>query len=162
MLSQEDMRAIDTITGEKGEHWKHGDPLRGEAYKTVSEKFAHGLEKFLRDENPTGFSAEVKKVLAKVKEMLKQAGYAGEKVSMLVATDYAQFKAIGDVAADMMGQVGMNVDYVATDWGTMLQRRNNKGPVDQGGWNLFVTNATVTGISNPLLDNYVKHCDSAW
>jgi hypothetical protein len=73
MLSQEDMRAIDTITGEKGEHWKHGDPLRGEAYKTVSEKFAHGLEKFLRDENPTGFSAEVKKVLAKVKEMFQAA-----------------------------------------------------------------------------------------
>jgi peptide/nickel transport system substrate-binding protein len=76
---------------------------------------------------------------AKVKEMLKQAGYAGEKVSMLVATDYTQFKAIGDVAADMMSKVGMNVDYVATDWGTMLQRRNNKGPVDQGGWNCFFT-----------------------
>ncbi|HEY0183189.1 MAG TPA: ABC transporter substrate-binding protein [Rhodopila sp.] len=76
---------------------------------------------------------------AKVKEMLKHAGYSGEKVSMLVATDYAQFKAIGDVAADMMSQVGMNVDYVATDWGTMLQRRNNRGPVDQGGWSCFFT-----------------------
>jgi ABC-type transport system substrate-binding protein len=75
----------------------------------------------------------------KVKEMLKTAGYAGEKVVMVVATDYAQFKAIGDVAADMMTQSGMNVDYVATDWGTMLQRRNNKGPVDQGGWNCFFT-----------------------
>jgi peptide/nickel transport system substrate-binding protein len=76
---------------------------------------------------------------AKVKQMLKEAGYAGEKVSMLVATDYTQFKAIGDVAADMMSQIGMNVDYVATDWGTMLQRRNNKGPVDQGGWSCFFT-----------------------
>jgi peptide/nickel transport system substrate-binding protein len=76
---------------------------------------------------------------AKVKQMLKQAGYAGEKVTMLVATDYTQFKAIGDVAADMMSKVGMNVDHVATDWGTMLQRRNNKGPADQGGWNCFFT-----------------------
>jgi peptide/nickel transport system substrate-binding protein len=76
---------------------------------------------------------------AKVKQMLKEAGYAGEKVTMLVATDYTQFKAIGDVAADMMSKVGMNVDYVATDWGTMLQRRNNKGPVDQGGWSCFFT-----------------------
>jgi peptide/nickel transport system substrate-binding protein len=75
----------------------------------------------------------------KAKEMLKAAGYAGEKVVMIVATDYAQFKAIGDVAADMMTQSGMNVDYVATDWGTMLQRRNNKGPIDQGGWNCFFT-----------------------
>jgi peptide/nickel transport system substrate-binding protein len=76
---------------------------------------------------------------AKVKEAIKKAGYAGEKVVMLVATDYAQFKAIGDVAADMFAQIGMNVDYVATDWGTMLQRRNNRGPSDQGGWSCFPT-----------------------
>jgi peptide/nickel transport system substrate-binding protein len=75
----------------------------------------------------------------KVKEMLKAAGYNGETVVMLVATDYPQFKAIGDVAADTMGRCGMNVDYVATDWGTMLQRRNNRGPVDQGGWSCFFT-----------------------
>jgi peptide/nickel transport system substrate-binding protein len=75
----------------------------------------------------------------KVKRMLKEAGYAGEKVVMLVAADYPQFKAIGDVAADMMSQVGMNVDYVATDWGTMLQRRNSKAPTDQGGWSCLFT-----------------------
>jgi peptide/nickel transport system substrate-binding protein len=70
----------------------------------------------------------------KAKELIKQAGYGGEKVSMLIATDYAQFKAIGDVAADVFSRVGLNVDYVATDWGTMLQRRNN-----QTGWNCFFT-----------------------
>ncbi|MGI4810085.1 MAG: ABC transporter substrate-binding protein, partial [Janthinobacterium lividum] len=76
---------------------------------------------------------------AKAEAMMKAAGYAGEKVTMLVATDYAQFKAIADVIADGMTQAGMNVDYVATDWGTMLQRRNNRGPVAQGGWNCFFT-----------------------
>lgn len=77
--------------------------------------------------------------LAKVREMLKQAGYANEKVTLLAAVDYAQFKAIGEVMADVMGRIGMNVDYVATDWGTMLSRRNNRGPVDQGGWSCFNT-----------------------
>jgi peptide/nickel transport system substrate-binding protein len=86
---------------------------------------------------------------AKVKELLKTAGYAGEKVVMIVATDYPQFKAIGDVAADMMSQSGMNVDYVATDWGTMLQRRNNKGPTDQGGWNCFFTGWEGVDHMNP-------------
>ncbi|MDB5416308.1 MAG: Peptide/nickel transport system substrate-binding protein, partial [Rubritepida sp.] len=71
---------------------------------------------------------------AKAREMVRAAGYAGEKVVMLVATDYAQFKAIGDVMADTLSRIGMNVDYVATDWGTMLQRRNNKNPAEQGGW----------------------------
>jgi peptide/nickel transport system substrate-binding protein len=75
----------------------------------------------------------------KAKQLLKQSGYAGQKVAMLVATDYAQFKAIGEVAADAMAKIGINVDFVATDWGTMLQRRSNKGPLDQGGWSCFNT-----------------------
>ena len=75
----------------------------------------------------------------RAKERLKAAGYAGEKVTMLVATDYVQYKAMCDVMADSMSRAGMNVDYVATDWGTMLQRRNNRGPNSQGGWNCFVT-----------------------
>ncbi len=73
------------------------------------------------------------------REKLKAAGYGGEKVALLVATDYPQFKAICDVVADSLGRAGMNVDYVATDWGTMLQRRNNRGPVTEGGWSLFAT-----------------------
>ena len=76
---------------------------------------------------------------AKARALLAQAGYNGEKVAMLVATDYAQFKAFGEVVADGMKKAGINVDIIATDWGTMLQRRNNKGPIDQGGWNCFVT-----------------------
>ena len=75
----------------------------------------------------------------KARQLLKQAGYAGQKVAMLVATDYAQFKAIGEVAADAMAKVGINVDFVATDWGTMLQRRSNKGSLEQGGWSCFST-----------------------
>lgn len=77
--------------------------------------------------------------LAKVREMLKQAGYANEKVALLAATDYVSFKAIGEVMADAMARIGMNVDYVATDWGTMLSRRNNRGPVEQGGWSCLNT-----------------------
>lgn len=102
---------------------------------------------------------------AKAKELLKQAGYAGEKVVMLVAADYPQFKAIGDVMADSMGQAGMNVDYVATDWGTMLQRRNNRGPVDQGGWSCFSTGWEGMDHMNPS-NHYAIRGDgnekSAW
>ncbi len=90
-----------------------------------------------------------KRDYAKVKEMMKQAGYGGEKVSLLVSTDYVSLKALGDVAADMMQRCGMNVDYVATDWGTMLQRRNNRGPTDQGGWSAFITGWAGTDHLNP-------------
>ncbi|MCB4820542.1 ABC transporter substrate-binding protein [Roseicella aerolata] len=76
---------------------------------------------------------------ARGRRLLAQAGYGGQKVAMLVATDYPQFKAIGEIAADAMAKIGINVDYVATDWGTMLQRRSNRGPLEQGGWSCFNT-----------------------
>ena len=86
---------------------------------------------------------------AAVRRDLEAAGYKGEKVVLLVPTDYVTIKALGDVAADMLRRIGMNVDYVATDWGTMLQRRNNRGPVESGGWSLFATSWTGTDLLNP-------------
>ncbi len=77
-----------------------------------------------------------------VKRDLAAAGYAGERVVLLVPTDYVTLKVLGEVAADMLKRCGINVDFVATDWGTMLRRRTKQAPVDQGGWGLFVSNWT--------------------
>ena len=66
------------------------------------------------------------------------------------------------VLADTLRRMGANVDLVAMDWSALVQRRASKAPVVQGGWNLFVTNATITGISNPLLNTFVRHCEDAW
>lgn len=76
----------------------------------------------------------------KVKRDLKAAGYAGEKVVLLVPADSLAQKPLGDVAAEVLKQAGMNVEYTALDFGSVLKRRVNKGPADQGGWNAFVGN----------------------
>jgi peptide/nickel transport system substrate-binding protein len=73
------------------------------------------------------------------KKLLAEAGYNGEKITLLVATDVAITKAEGDVTADTLRKIGMNVDYVATDWGTVGARRAKKDPPSQGGWNIFHT-----------------------
>jgi peptide/nickel transport system substrate-binding protein len=46
---------------------------------------------------------------------------------------------MSDVFADMLQQSGLNVDYVATDWGSVNQRRVKKNSVEQGGWSAFCT-----------------------
>lgn len=74
---------------------------------------------------------------AKVKEELQKAGYKGEKVVMLVAANIPYLKAMGEVSNDIFKKVGLNVDYVATDWTTLVQRRNKTEPAEQGGWNIF-------------------------
>lgn len=76
---------------------------------------------------------------AAVKQALEAAGYKGEKVVLMVSTDYPILKALGDVSADMLKRVGMNLDYQATDWGTVVQRRASNKPPAEGGWNMFCT-----------------------
>ncbi len=80
-----------------------------------------------------------KRDIAAAKELLAAAGYKGEPIVLLVATDVAITKAQGDVTADLLKQLGMNVQYTALDWGTVGQRRAKKDPPAQGGWNIFHT-----------------------
>ena len=87
--------------------------------------------------------------LDRARAELQAAGYKGERVVLLVPTDYVTLKAMADVASDTMKSIGMNVEYVATDWGTMLQRRNSKQPVEAGGWSCFVTGWAGLDWSNP-------------
>ncbi len=73
------------------------------------------------------------------KTLLAEAGYKGEPVVLLVATDVGITKAQGDVTADLLKRIGMNVDYQALDWGTVGQRRAKKDKPSEGGWNIFHT-----------------------
>ena len=79
------------------------------------------------------------KDLNKLKENLKQAGYAGEKVVVLAATTIPSIWQEAQVATDTLKKLGMNVDMQALEWGTVVQRRSVKEPVDKGGWNIFYT-----------------------
>jgi peptide/nickel transport system substrate-binding protein len=73
------------------------------------------------------------------KQLLAEAGYKNEPIILLVATDVAITKAQGDVTADLLKRIGMNVQYQALDWGTVGQRRASKEPPDKGGWHIFHT-----------------------
>ncbi len=66
------------------------------------------------------------------------------------------------VAADTLRSIGAKVDVQSMDWSTLVQRRASKAPVGQGGWNLFIADATITGISNPLLDTFAGNCADGW
>ncbi|WP_158744142.1 ABC transporter substrate-binding protein [Acidisphaera sp. L21] len=83
------------------------------------------------------------------KKLLKEAGYDGRPVVMLVAADVPITKAQGDVAADMLQRLGMKVDYQAVDWGTQGARRASKAAPDKGGWNIFFTWSPGATTINP-------------
>jgi peptide/nickel transport system substrate-binding protein len=90
--------------------------------------------------NDAGLSAVTRTPdYAAVKTALEKAGYQGEKVVLMGATDQPTNYPLAEVAADVLKRVGMEVDYQATDWGTVVQRRALTKPPAEGGWNLFCT-----------------------
>ena len=89
---------------------------------------------------------------AAAREALRAAGYNGETVLLMVPTNTPSLLAQGEVAADMFKQAGMAVEVYAVEFNAMLQRRNRKGPVSEGGWSAFLTNWSGTDWLNPAGD----------
>ena len=87
--------------------------------------------------------------IAALKRALVEAGYRGEKITYLSPTDVPRINAIAEVGVDMLRQLGMNVDEVSTDWGTVVQRSVSRQPLDKGGWNVFVAFSGGYDMSNP-------------
>jgi peptide/nickel transport system substrate-binding protein len=77
--------------------------------------------------------------LDKVKKDLVASGYKNEKIVVMVASDFPVLNAMGQVGADMLQKVGMNVDLQITDWGSVVQRRASRKPPAEGGWSVFFT-----------------------
>jgi peptide/nickel transport system substrate-binding protein len=86
---------------------------------------------------------------AKLKAELAAAGYQGEKVVLLAASDFPVISALCQVGSDLLKKIGFNVDYQSLDWGTVVQRRASKEPIDKGGWNVFFTYGGGTGNVSP-------------
>jgi peptide/nickel transport system substrate-binding protein len=94
--------------------------------------------------------------MAKVKADLKAAGYNGEKVVLLVPTNSLAQKPLGDVAADMLQQAGMNVEYAGADFGVVLQRQLKKEPTSEGGWSAAVGNWQGIDWLNPAANTNLR------
>jgi len=104
-----------------------------------------------------------KKSVADAKKLLAEAGYKGEPVTCVVAQDMAATKSMGDVTAELLKSIGMNVDFVATDWGTVGARRAQKTAPGQGGWSMFHTWHAGADCVNPSSYTAVRaNGDKAW
>lgn len=100
--------------------------------------------------------------IERARALLREAGYNGERVVFLNAADWSANNAVVLTMAANMRRAGLNMDVVASDWATVTQRRNRREPLDQGGWNLFVTIANVLDAQNPLVNVYLAaSCDAA-
>lgn len=98
-----------------------------------------------------------------VKRMLDEAKYGGEKIVFLHPTDQLAYHAFSTVVVDAFRKVGLNVEEQNVDWGTVVQRRPSKEPLDKGGWSMFPAGAPGPEYVDPLLANTLRSNGSkAW
>jgi peptide/nickel transport system substrate-binding protein len=100
--------------------------------------------------------------MAKVRAAIKEAGYNGEKTVLLAPSDPHYRKAMADVGADMLKNAGLNVEIQSLDWGTAIERRESKQPVDKGGWSALFTTANGLDMQTPLLHFLRTTGEKAW
>ena len=94
----------------------------------------------------------VRKRLSKdqIKDMLKQAGYAGERIVYMHPTDQIYYDAMSSVAVAAFREIGLNIDEQNTDWGTVVERRASKEPLDKGGWSMFPYGSPAADYQDPI------------
>lgn len=90
--------------------------------------------------------------LEKVKAELRTAGYNGEKIVIINPTDFPTIGPFGQVTADLLRRLGMNVELAEMDWGSVVQRRASKAAPDAGGWSIFHTWWPSVSIINPAVN----------
>ena len=55
--------------------------------------------------------------------MVKESGYAGEKIRWMAPPDREDYFAVAVSATQQLKQAGLNVEVVSTDWGALVQQR---------------------------------------
>ena len=89
----------------------------------------------------------------KAKQLLKEAGYNGEPIVVLVPTDQQIIYNNVLVMIDLLKEIGVNVDAQSMDWSTLTSRRpKTEDPNTQPnvGWHIFPTWWTGYNMSSPL------------
>ena len=94
----------------------------------------------------------VRKRLSKdrIAAMVKASGYAGEKIVYMHPTDQIYYDAMSSVAIAAFREVGLNIEEQSTDWGTIVERRTSKEPLEKGGWSMFPLGAPAAEYRDPI------------
>ena len=94
--------------------------------------------------------------LAAARAALKASGYAGEKVVVLNPADVPSIAPFGHVTYDYFRKLGMNAEMADVDWGSLVQRRNSREPVEKGGWSVFHTWWFGTSLAHPAISSVIR------
>jgi peptide/nickel transport system substrate-binding protein len=101
--------------------------------------------------------------LARAKQLIEEAGYNGEKIVLLSATDQPIVHGQALLTLEALRKAGLNVELQANDWGTLITRRTSKEPVEKGGWSIFHTWTSAPDFFSPAVNLPLRaNGEKAW
>ncbi|AZO18057.1 ABC transporter substrate-binding protein [Mesorhizobium sp. M2A.F.Ca.ET.043.05.1.1] len=99
----------------------------------------------------------------KARQLFQEAGYAGEKVVILQPTDWAQAGNASQLLATSLRKIGVNAELRPMAWAELAASRANKGTIENGGWNIFISNYPNYSLSDPISTGFLlANGDKAW
>lgn len=85
----------------------------------------------------------------RARALMREAGYTNQPMRLIGPTDILAPSAMTQVGADLVRRLGFNADIVLTDWGTTVQRRTSREPLDRGGWSMLFTAFSSFDFADP-------------
>ncbi len=82
-------------------------------------------------------------------DLMRKAGYSGQPMRLIGPTDILAPAALTQVAGDLFRRLGFNQDLALSDWGTVIQRRASREPLDKGGWSALCTSFSSFDFADP-------------
>jgi len=115
-------------------------------------------------ETDAGAQAFKAQNLDKARQLMKEAGYDGRPIVLMDPTDLPYLHNATLVTAQLLRKIGVHVQVQAMDWATLLTRRAEKKPPEEGGWHLFHTSWIAPDAFDPLVNMGVSGgcTDKAW
>ncbi|MGR9411830.1 MULTISPECIES: ABC transporter substrate-binding protein [Rhizobium] len=127
---------------------------------TVTSLFGSGTA-YSNDENTGWFKKGGNP--EKAKQLFQEAGYAGEKVLILTPTDWPEGNNASQFLAATLQKIGVNAELAPMTWSELSARRENKGPVENGGWSIFITTQSDFSLGNPIGSSFfLANGEKAW
>lgn len=91
----------------------------------------------------------------KAKQLLDEAGYGGEEITIITTRDYQDQYEGAVVMQQQLEQIGMKVNLEVYDWPTLLERTN-----DESAYDIFVMGHVAT--PEPSSNTYIRSEYAGW
>lgn len=94
--------------------------------------------------------------LDRARALLQEAGALTPLTRLIGPTDILAPAAMTQVCAQLFRDLGFNLDVALMDWGTVIQRRTSREPVEKGGWSALLTAFGSFDWLDPAADSVLR------